>query len=73
MLLLSGCAGLGGTGNTGFPGGYYPPAKPAEPPLSADQQQLIYLYNHRDELAKLPPEQQKQIIKRAQELLKKNQ
>jgi adenylate kinase len=63
---------LGGTGNTGFPGGYYPPAKPVEPPLSTDQQQLIYLYNHRDELAKLPPEQQKQVIKRAQELLKEN-
>jgi hypothetical protein len=72
MLLLCGCAGLGGAGNAGFPGGSYPSPKPAEPPLSADQQQLIYLYNHHDKLAKLPPEQQKQVIKQAQELLNAN-
>ena len=66
----------------GYPGyaapgryGYYPPRRyyptPPAPPLSPAQQQLKYLYEHRDQINKLPPEQQQQVIKRAKELLKR--
>lgn len=59
----------GGTAIT-RPGGMLPPPPP-EPPLSPAQQQLKYLYEHRDQINQLPPQQQQQVIKRARELLKR--
>jgi hypothetical protein len=71
--------GYGGYPNYGNPGGYggygYPGYGQPQwnPPMTQTQKDLDTIYNNREKLAKLPPEQQKQVIQRATELQKQRQ
>lgn len=73
-----GYPGYGSPGGYGYPAGYgyypprnYPPPPPRyqAPPMSPEQQQLKYLYDHREAIQKLPPEQQKEVLRRAKKML----
>jgi hypothetical protein len=63
-------------GGYGVPGGYgYYPPHPVYPqrqvaPPSPEQKQLEYLYQHRDQIQKLPPEQRQQVLRHVDKLLK---
>lgn len=74
---LPGCTGY--NSYPGMPvGGYgYPPpvhygygysGHTYRPPISNDQKALNYLYDHRNEIKRLPPQQQQQILRQAQKL-----
>lgn len=73
--------GYGGYGYAPpYPYGYYPGPeyryppgygshRPSRPPLSAEQRALNYLYDHRRQIQRLPPQQQKDVARMAERLI----
>lgn len=49
-------------------GGYGYSDHTYRPPVSNDQKALNYLYDHRNEIKRLPPQQRQQILREAQKL-----
>lgn len=53
-------------------GGYGYSDHSPRPPVSNNQKALNYVYDHRNEIKRLPPQQQQQILRQAQQLGQQN-
>ena len=50
-------------------GGYGYSEHEYRPPVSDDQRALNYLYDHRDQIKHLPPQQQKEVLREANQIM----
>ena len=53
-------------------GGYGYPDHAPRPPISNNQKALNFIYDHRNQIQRLPPQQQQQILRQAQKLGQQN-
>ena len=52
----------------GYGYGYGDDEHPPRPPISNNQKALNYVYDHRNQIQHLPPQQQRQILRQAEKL-----
>ena len=53
-------------------GGYGYSEREYRPPVSDDQRALNYLYDHRNEIKHLPPQQQREVLREADRIIQHN-